>query len=350
MSYYFYIPWIPFSEIRQTLSPSIQSLKLSEHVSPNGYQIALKQVIKEGDTVLNLGTGTGLLSLWALNAGAREVYGIEADPVMLSLAVDRISSEGLGDFFVPINNSSFDVTLPKEMDVIVFENLGNLGDNEDFQIVLQDAFQRMIKKDGYSVPKRVETYLVPVCAEQTHKNIEQRKVSSISKDFGIGDLLKARGISNVFNLYYDVILPKQSYISQPKLINEYKDKWDQSSSYSKEVEFFTEKDTILTGFCGYFVAYLSDDISIDISEENINLRTLHDYWKQAFFPVENPIHVKRGDLIRIKYTRSVPDYRSSFEQIYRWQGHVIRDGCQIASFDQCLDEDALNYADNQLEP
>jgi protein arginine N-methyltransferase 1 len=264
---------------------------------------------------------------------------------MLSLAVDRISSEGLGDFFFPINNSSFDVTLPAEMDVIVFENIGNLGDNEDFQVVLQDAFQRMVKKDGRSVPKRVKSYLVPVCAEQTHKNIEQRQVSSISKDFGIDNLLKARGISNVFNSYYDVILPKQAYISQPKLITEYRDRWDQSSSYSKEIEFLAEKDAILTGFCGYFIAYLTDDIWIDISEENINLRTLHDYWKQAFFPVEHPVHIKCGDLIKVKYTRSVPEYRSSFEQIYRWQGNVTRDNRQIASFDQCLDEDLLKYAE-----
>jgi protein arginine N-methyltransferase 1 len=345
MSYYFYTPWIPFSEVRQGLSPSIQSLQLSAHVPLNGYQIALKQVINEGDIVLNLGTGTGLLSLWALNAGAKEVYGIESDPVMLSLAIDRISSKGFKNSFIPINNSSFDVTLPKKVDVIIFENIGNLGDNEDFQIVLQDVFQRMVKKDGRSIPKRVETYLVPVCAEETHKNIKKRQISSINKDFSIDNLLKAKGISSVFNLYYDVMLPKHSYISQPKLIKAYSGRWDQSSIYSNEIEFRAEKDAILTGFSGYFVAQLSDNVCIDISEENINLRTLHDYWKQAFFPVERPIYTKRGDLIRINYTRSIPDYRSSFEQIYRWRGCVVRDNTEIASFDQCLDESLFKYFD-----
>ena len=113
-----------------------------------------------GRVVAEIGVGLAPLSLMALQAGARRVYGIEQNPEVLELATQLMRSNGFGpDRFIPVLGLSHNVTLPEQVQVLVSELLDAFGIGENATRYLSDARRRHLRFDGVMVPQRLETFL-----------------------------------------------------------------------------------------------------------------------------------------------------------------------------------------------
>jgi type I protein arginine methyltransferase len=134
--------WLPASEQLMEWDAQFHDLLLGDELRMAAFRAAIDEVIFPGCTVLDLGTGTGILAEWALRAGAGTVYGIELNASLLESAVERIAAAGYSSRFSPVLGVSFDVNLPESVDVIVSETMGNLADNEGFVDILKDARRR----------------------------------------------------------------------------------------------------------------------------------------------------------------------------------------------------------------
>ncbi len=55
---------------------------LRDQASQELFQRAIDESVRPGDTVLDLGTGTGIHTLFACRAGASRVYAVDADDVI----------------------------------------------------------------------------------------------------------------------------------------------------------------------------------------------------------------------------------------------------------------------------
>ena len=64
-------------------------------------------------TVLDVGTGSGILAIWAAQAGARKVYAVEATK-MCEHARQLVKANGLEGVVEVIEGSIEDVTLPEK--------------------------------------------------------------------------------------------------------------------------------------------------------------------------------------------------------------------------------------------
>jgi protein arginine N-methyltransferase 1 len=71
------------------------------------FEDAIKEVVIPGSVVVDLGTGTGILAKWALEAGAARVYGIEVNSSILDIALSNLS--GFGDRFIPMLGNSLHI-------------------------------------------------------------------------------------------------------------------------------------------------------------------------------------------------------------------------------------------------
>ena len=110
---------------------------LQDEVRCKAFRDALFEVVTPDSVVLDIGAGTGILSIFAAQAGAEKVYAVERTPVAQA-AREIIESNGLSDRITVIQGEMESLELPEKVDVIVSEWLGGYGVDENLlPIVIQ---------------------------------------------------------------------------------------------------------------------------------------------------------------------------------------------------------------------
>ncbi len=116
-------------------------------------------LVKPGDVVVDVGTGTGILAILARQAGASKVYGIDASPIVRlarrMLAANEIDGVEL------IESDMALVALPGKVDVIFSECLGNLAFGDRMFRKLGDFSRRWLKEGGRRGPTEVRLVVQP---------------------------------------------------------------------------------------------------------------------------------------------------------------------------------------------
>ena len=79
----------------------------------------LEDVIRPGDVVLDVGTGSGILSLAAVGCGAVHVDAVDVDPIAVSAAQANVAANGLADRIAITGGSIGDVDPARRYDVVI---------------------------------------------------------------------------------------------------------------------------------------------------------------------------------------------------------------------------------------
>ncbi|MCY0928946.1 methyltransferase domain-containing protein [Streptomyces sp. H27-H1] len=334
--------WLPASERLLEWDDGFHDLMLGDRLRMTAYKAAVTEAVRPGATVLDLGTGTGILAQWALEAGAARVYGIDLNEKILETATRRLTEAGFGDRFHPLRGFSFDIELPERVDLIISEIMGNLADNENCVAILDDARTRFLRPGGAMLPAAVESYLVPVTAEAAHGRVRDGAPQDAGTPAEFAELLKGRGARDAFDLYYDAIIPVDGQLAAPRLVRRYAFEGTHGAhetSYEVPLVYTVQREGLFTGFKGYFVATLSDTVALDISGDEVSpgdprARTTSDSWKHAYLPVRDAVPVRPGDRIALTFSRRHPaDTGSgSFGQVYGWEGSVVSGDTTVARF------------------
>ena len=103
-------------------SPYSHEEMLMDKIRCDAYQDAIQRTVKPGDVVVDLGAGTGLLSFFAVQAGARHVYAIEASSIA-DFAAKLIEANGFRDRITLVREDSKKARLPERCNVLVTETL-----------------------------------------------------------------------------------------------------------------------------------------------------------------------------------------------------------------------------------
>ena len=142
-------------------TPGIHHAMLRDEVRNEAYRVALHQAVRPGDVVLDVGAGTGFLSLLAAQAGAGRVYAVERASVA-RIAALLARRNGLGDRITVVHGDIEQVQVPEPVDVIVSEWLGVYAVDENLLAPVLTARDRWLKPGGRLLPDRVVSLLAPV--------------------------------------------------------------------------------------------------------------------------------------------------------------------------------------------
>jgi protein arginine N-methyltransferase 1 len=124
------------------------------------FERAINAVVRPGDVVIDLGSGTGVLGILACRAGARRVYAIEAGG-LIEMARAIALANGVADRIVYVNRHSSDVSLPEQGDVLVADFLGGLGFEAGIFGLYSDA-ARWLAPGARLIPSSIEMHVGPV--------------------------------------------------------------------------------------------------------------------------------------------------------------------------------------------
>lgn len=144
----------------ELLSDGVHSWHFSivrDAVRNKAYDAALRRAVFPGCTVLEIGTGTGLLAMMAARAGAARVVTCEADSAVAAAARENIAINGFADRVTVVNKHSTMVELADvggPADVLVSEIVSNDMLSEGTLLAHEDAVPRLLKPGGAVIPVR----------------------------------------------------------------------------------------------------------------------------------------------------------------------------------------------------
>lgn len=122
---------------------------------------AIRRAVQEGDVVVDIGTGTGILAIAAARAGASHVWAIDCDSSAMDVARRAARRTGVGDRITFVEGISFAFETAARADLVVCETVGSFAFDENILAALADAKRRLLKRSGRIIPCRLELWGAP---------------------------------------------------------------------------------------------------------------------------------------------------------------------------------------------
>ena len=281
---------------------------LQDAVRTNAFRDAIRRSVTPDSVVLDLGTGSGILSFFACEAGARRVFAVDATH-SADLASFLSRQLGFADRIRVIHDRSTNIEVPERANLLVTETLGAFGFNEQILSSVIDARARLLTVDAVIIPRSIDLYLVPV----DDASIYERRVNWWNgKPYGFDFSPLAVFASNIV---FVGSVGSVSFLAQPERAIAADLTTIETPDVSGRAHFTTTRGGLLHGFAGWFRATLAD--GIELSNE-----VPGSHWEHVFLPLQSPIPVEEGTPIDVQL-------ESHDGLSWRWKGTVGE-----VSFDQ----------------
>ncbi|WJX17070.1 putative protein arginine N-methyltransferase 6 [Trifolium repens] len=114
-----------------------------------------------GKVVVDVGCGTGILSIFCAQAGAKRVYAVDASDIALQ-ANEVVKANNLSDVVIVLHGRVEDVEIDEEVDVIISEWMGYMLLYESMLGSVITARDRWLKPGGLIFPSSATLYMAPV--------------------------------------------------------------------------------------------------------------------------------------------------------------------------------------------
>nr|CAD7427089.1 unnamed protein product [Timema monikensis] len=140
---------------------SQQQNMLQDYVRTSTYQKAILSNLTDftDKVVLDVGAGSGILSFFAVQAGAKKVYAVEAS-TMAQHAEFLVRENNLSDKIIVIAGKIEEITLPEQVDVIISEPMGYMLYNERMLESYLHS-KKWLKPNGRMFPSQGDLHIAP---------------------------------------------------------------------------------------------------------------------------------------------------------------------------------------------
>ncbi len=288
-----------------TPPPAIEEhrLLINDFKCQDTFEKLISETVKPGDVVLDLGTGSGIHSLFAARAGARHVYAVDADGV-LEFAKQTAAQNGLSDKITFIQTHFKNLELPEKVDVII-SNVGFLVSLNEIAPVAK----KFLKPGGRMIPDQLEISLGPVEVADFYENhIQNWQYQKYGLDFSH---LKQMAVNHPQYLH----LQPEAYVAPAQSAPKISVAPDSSEVFNWKFEYVAQKDSVMHGLGGFY-SFLSGGKEYLSTRPPFQLD--NQIWNNFLLPISQPVSLKAGDVV----TAQVNMIRDTYEQRPVWSWSI----------------------------
>ncbi|CAM9649795.1 unnamed protein product [Chrysoparadoxa australica] len=168
-----------------------QRVMLTDHSRMHAYHSAIMNnaEVFKGKTVLDVGTGSGILAIWCALAGAKKVYAVEYTD-MAKLATKLVAANMVNETVEVIQSSVEDLELPGKVDIIISEWMGYLLLRESMLDSVVRARDRWLKPDGLMFPSKTTIYWGLISDEEERLRQQGEYINAMQDWFKFKDETK----------------------------------------------------------------------------------------------------------------------------------------------------------------
>jgi protein arginine N-methyltransferase 1 len=251
------------------------------------YVSALRQAVKPGSVVVDIGSGPGLFALLACQMGARRVYAIEPANV-IELARQAAIANGYEERLVCIQDYSTRVSLPEQADVIISDLRGILPWFQQHLPSIADARRRLLKPGGVLIPGRDILWAALAEAPEEYNDIVGPWEDN---QYGF-DLRSAQRY--VTNTWRKLRVSSEQLLVKPVRWCELDYSKLESPDIKGEISWTIAQTRTAHGLAVWFDSELIDGIGFSNRPGDAEL-----IYGNAFFPLLRPIQFVEGDEVKI---------------------------------------------------
>jgi predicted RNA methylase len=243
---------------------------LADRVRLDCYRRALTSAIDDETVVIDAGCGTGILSIYAAQAGARKVYAID-NSSYVDIARRIVADNQMGDRIEVIKGDFAQVILPEKADVIVTETFGVMFFTEGAAPELSRLAASYLKPGGRILPHDFSLHLATLKAvskeliDVFEKRDDGVVLSCLREEAEAKAIIDRVEVGHVIKSYPLGRYPITTDVS------------------ARELEVTATLHGPCKGICGWFDLHFSNGDTLSTSPTS-NATS----WHQAVFPVALP--------------------------------------------------------------
>ncbi|KAJ3692948.1 hypothetical protein LUZ60_012043 [Juncus effusus] len=150
---------------------SIHQEMIKDHVRTEAYKEAIMrhQSYISGKVVMDVGCGTGILSIFCAQAGAARVYAIEASEIALQ-AKEVVKENDLSDKVIVLHTRVEEIEINEKVDVLISEWMGYMLLYETMLPSVIYARDKFLKPGGLILPSHALLYMAPITNSERYQH------------------------------------------------------------------------------------------------------------------------------------------------------------------------------------
>lgn len=325
---------------------SVHELMLRDKPRTAAYQKFIQQNthLFKDKIILDVGSGTGILSLFAASAGAKQVFAVEASDIA-DLSQTIIEENKMEDKIKVIKGKIEDITLPvQKVDVIISEWMGFYLFHESMLDSVIFARDKYLAPDGILVPSDAVLYMTPV----NMSSYVQENILFWDNIYGYDfSPVKYAVLGNKMTQPTITTIEMTQCVAEPEIFYEFDLKTvclSDVQNINQTLTFTVTKSCLLHGFASWFDVEFKGPTgktpgqSTKVVTLSTSPATRETHWKQTVIFLPAAMTLEEGDQVTASIDLSQDD---SNKRHYNITMEIVGDGEEEEVSDS--EEDASNH-------